>query len=167
MTAAAWPGRAPSSLLRYVRRHLRLSLALLAIVTGGAFCAVAAQYGLKLLVDGMTAPETDRCGVMLDLGLFLELLGWNACAGGWARTSASTCSRRSASGHGNSSTSRRAGRPPGFRPQALARSTLFFRTVQSPMMLWTLAASASMANGLVITSMPASSSPLPIAAAAA
>jgi ATP-binding cassette subfamily B protein len=62
-------------LLHYVRRHFRLSLALLGVVTGGAVCAVAAQYGLKLLVDGMTAPGADRQGVMLSLGLFLGLLG--------------------------------------------------------------------------------------------
>jgi hypothetical protein len=37
---------AVSFLLHYVRRHLRLSLALLILVTSGALCAVAAQYGL-------------------------------------------------------------------------------------------------------------------------
>ena len=67
-------GAAPF-LLRYVRRRLRLSAALLAIVTGAALCAVAAQYGLKLLVDGMTTPGTDRRDVTLSLGLFLGLLG--------------------------------------------------------------------------------------------
>ena len=61
-------------LLRYVRRHLRLCLALILVVTGGALCAVAAQYGLKLLVDGMTAPGTERNGVLSYLGLFLGLL---------------------------------------------------------------------------------------------
>lgn len=69
------PAGAVPFLLRYVRRHLRLSLALLAVVTSGALCAVAAQYGLKLLVDGMTTPGTERRGVMLSLGLFLGLLG--------------------------------------------------------------------------------------------
>ena len=69
------PAGAAPFLLRYVRRHLRLSVALLAIVTGAALCAVAAQYGLKLLVDGMTTPGTDRREVMLSLGLFLGLLG--------------------------------------------------------------------------------------------
>ncbi len=73
--ASELPARSVPFLLRYVRRHLRLSLALLFIVTGGALCAVAAQYGLKLLVDGMTTPGTDRRGVMLSLGLFLGLLG--------------------------------------------------------------------------------------------
>ena len=69
------PAGAVPFLLRYVRRHFRLSLPLLAIVTGAALCAVAAQYGLKLLVDGMTASGPDRRGVMLSLGLFLGLLG--------------------------------------------------------------------------------------------
>ena len=71
----AAPTESVPFLLHYVRRHLRLSLALLGVVTGGALCAVAAQYGLKLLVDGMTAPGPDHHGVMLSLGLFLGLLG--------------------------------------------------------------------------------------------
>jgi len=69
------PAEALPFLLRYVRRHLRLSLALLILVTSGALCAVAAQYGLKLLVDRMTAPGTARDSVLLCLGLFLGLLG--------------------------------------------------------------------------------------------
>ena len=69
------PAGAVPFLLRYVRRHARLSVTLLAIVTGAALCAVAAQYGLKLLVDGMTTPGTDRREVTLSLGLFLGLLG--------------------------------------------------------------------------------------------
>ncbi len=73
--ALTLPAGAAPFLLRYVRRHFRLSLGLLTIVTSAALCAVAAQYGLKLLVDGMTTPGTDRNGVMLSLGLFLGLLG--------------------------------------------------------------------------------------------
>ncbi len=68
------PAGAAPFLLRYIRRHLKLSLALLLVVTGGALCAVGAQYGLKLLVDGMTAPGTRRNDVMPYLGLFLGLL---------------------------------------------------------------------------------------------
>lgn len=41
-------------LMRYARRNLRLSLTVLGAVVGGALFGVAAQYGLKLLVDGMT-----------------------------------------------------------------------------------------------------------------
>ena len=92
--AAALPTGAVPFLLRYIRRHLRLSLALLATVTGGALCAVAAQYGLKLLVDGMTAPQVvsaaapgaDRTHVFLLLGLFLGLLAVESVCwrlGGW------------------------------------------------------------------------------------
>jgi ATP-binding cassette subfamily B protein len=80
------PGAVPF-LMRYARRHLGLSLAVLAAVTGGALCAVAAQYGLKLLVDGMTAPApADRDRVFLSLGVFLGLLAAeSACwrLGGW------------------------------------------------------------------------------------
>jgi ATP-binding cassette subfamily B protein len=82
-------------LLRYVRRHLRLSLVVLGVVAGGALCAVAAQYGLKLLVDAMTAPVSaagpDRTRVFLRLGLFLGLLAAeSACwrLGGWLGSSA-------------------------------------------------------------------------------
>jgi ATP-binding cassette, subfamily B, bacterial len=80
-------------LLRYVRRRLRLSLAVLAAVMGGALCGVAAQYGLKLLVDRMTAAAApssllgpDRTGVFLDLGVFLGLLALESGCwrlGGW------------------------------------------------------------------------------------
>ena len=90
----ALPTGAVPFLLRYFRRHVRLSFALLAAVTGGALCAVAAQYGLKLLVDGMTAPSSasaassgaDRWHVFVLLGLFLSLLAVeSACwrVGGW------------------------------------------------------------------------------------
>ena len=87
------PGGAMPLLTRYVRRHLRLSAGLLAAVTGGAVCAVAAQYGLKLLVDAMTGvPAAAEVGhatqthVFALLGLFLGLLAIeSACwrAGGW------------------------------------------------------------------------------------
>jgi len=42
---------------------------------GGALSAVGAQYGLKLLVDGMTAARPDHRQVLGCLGLFLGLLG--------------------------------------------------------------------------------------------
>jgi ATP-binding cassette subfamily B protein len=73
-------------LLRYGRPHLGLSIAVLAAVAGGALCAVAAQYALKLLVDGMTRPTLDHERVFLCLGLFLGLLAVESVcwrAGGW------------------------------------------------------------------------------------
>ncbi|MBV8092792.1 MAG: ABC transporter ATP-binding protein [Acetobacteraceae bacterium] len=74
-------------LLGYVKRHLPLSAAALAVVISGALCAVSAQYGLKLLVDGMTAPPHEgRERVFLSLALFLSLLALeSACwrLGGW------------------------------------------------------------------------------------
>lgn len=68
-------------LIRYARRRAVVVTTALAIVTGAALCAVAAQYGLKLLVDAMTAPVADRDRVMGYLALFLGLLaiesvGW-------------------------------------------------------------------------------------------
>jgi ATP-binding cassette subfamily B protein len=72
----------------YIRRHLRLSTAAFLAVVGGAFCAVAAQYGLKLLVDRMASstPGSPLLPLALCGGLFLSLLAAeNACwrLGGW------------------------------------------------------------------------------------
>jgi ATP-binding cassette subfamily B protein len=62
-------------LLRYLRRHLGMSMNLMATIAAGSVCAVAAQYGLKLLVDAMTATSVDRRHVLFCLSLFLGLLG--------------------------------------------------------------------------------------------
>jgi ATP-binding cassette subfamily B protein len=68
------PVSAVAFLLHYVWRHLAASVLLLIIVTSGALSAVGAQYGLKLLVDGMTDTHPDQAEVLTCLGLFLGLL---------------------------------------------------------------------------------------------
>src|SRR3954447_1987234 len=75
-------------LARYVRCHLPLSVAAFAAVVGGAFCAVSAQYGLKLLVDWMTGgtPGGPLLPLWLSCTFFLGLLAAeNLCwrLGGW------------------------------------------------------------------------------------
>lgn len=64
---------------------------LLALVVGAAACAVAVQYGMKLLVDAMAAGRDDRAvaGIWVPLGLFIGLIvientlwrlgGWLGC----------------------------------------------------------------------------------------
>src|SRR3712207_3327352 len=88
MSALVVPTKPWPFLYRYVRRHLPLALGTLAAVAGGALCAVAAQYGLKMLVDRMAAPAqaADVTPLVLEVGLFLGLLaGENAFwrLGGW------------------------------------------------------------------------------------
>ncbi len=79
--AKPMPAAAIPFLLHHIRRHLSLAICLMAAVTAGALLAVAAQYGLKLLVDTMTAPakshERDR--VFVVLGVFLALLAVESC----------------------------------------------------------------------------------------
>lgn len=83
LPTAPWP-----LLARYVRRHLPLSAAAFTAVVGGAFCAVSAQYGLKLLVDRMATgtPGGPLLPLMVSCGIFLGLLAAeNLCwrLGGW------------------------------------------------------------------------------------
>jgi ATP-binding cassette, subfamily B, bacterial len=73
---------------RYIRHHLPVSVAAFLAVIGGASCAVAAQYALKLLIDRMASGTPG--GPLLPLALcgvlFLVLLAAeNACwrLGGW------------------------------------------------------------------------------------
>ncbi len=74
------PRGAPGFLLRYAAHHRLWISLLLAIVVSGAIAAVAAQYGLRLLVDAMTAPGRDLAAVARALGLFLGLLALeNVC----------------------------------------------------------------------------------------
>ncbi|CAO3410109.1 ABC transporter ATP-binding protein [Azospirillum largimobile] len=83
------PGRPSSFLWGYIRRWAGHFGGLLALVIGAAACAVAVQYGMKLLVDAMAAPGTDRSAVWSPLLLFIVLIaaenalwrsaGWLCC----------------------------------------------------------------------------------------
>ena len=72
---APFPSRPIPFLLRYVRRRPWMYGSLLALVVGAAACAVAVQYGMKLLVDAMSGVTRDEAAVWVALALFLGLIG--------------------------------------------------------------------------------------------
>jgi ATP-binding cassette subfamily B protein len=81
-----FPQRPSLFFLRYVARWPGHFAGLLVLVSGAAACAVAVQYGMKLLVDAMAAPERSAAAVWWPLGLFIALIGtenvlWRL--GGW------------------------------------------------------------------------------------
>ncbi|PWC44908.1 ABC transporter ATP-binding protein [Azospirillum sp. TSO22-1] len=84
--AAPFPQRPILFFLRYVRRWPWHFGGLLVLVVGAAGCAVAVQYGMKLLVDAMAAPERSAAAVWGPLTMFVALIGvenllWRL--GGW------------------------------------------------------------------------------------
>jgi ATP-binding cassette subfamily B protein len=81
-----FPQRPLLFFLRYVAHWPWHFTGLLVLVSGAAACAVAVQYGMKLLVDAMAAPERSTAAVWWPLGLFIALIGienvlWRL--GGW------------------------------------------------------------------------------------
>ena len=81
-----FPQRPLLFFLRYVARWPWHFAGLLVLVSGAAACAVAVQYGMKLLVDAMATPERSAAAVWWPLGLFIALIGaenvlWRL--GGW------------------------------------------------------------------------------------
>ncbi len=70
----------------YVARQRWLFLALAGVVVGASSCAVGVQYGMKLLIDVMTASGPSHARVSTGLGLFIGLIAaesllWRLC--GW------------------------------------------------------------------------------------
>ena len=84
--SASFPNKPIPFLLRYVKlRRAHFSL-LFAIIVGAASCAVAVQYGMKLIVDAMAVPDRMAAPIWFPLGLFLGLIAveqtlWRL--GGW------------------------------------------------------------------------------------
>lgn len=95
-----WPARANSGavpfptrpipfLLRFVRLRPGMHLSLITVVVSAAACAVAVQWGMKLLVDGMAGGPEARSEVWFALSLFIGLIaaenvlwrlaGWLGC----------------------------------------------------------------------------------------
>jgi ATP-binding cassette subfamily B protein len=73
-------------LWHYVKARARLSLLGCVVITGAAFAAVAAQYGMKLLIDALSVTPRTGAPVWQATVLFLILLGientlWRL--GGW------------------------------------------------------------------------------------
>ena len=85
------PSRPVSFLWHYICARPWHFGGLLALIVGAAGCAVAVQYGMKLLVDSMAQGSADRAGanVWFPLGLFIGLIvtenvfwrlgGWLGC----------------------------------------------------------------------------------------
>lgn len=89
--AAPLPSRPVAFLWRYVCARPWHFSGLLALIIGASSCAVAVQYGMKLLVDAMAQGGSDRAAadVWFPLGLFIGLIvtenvfwrlgGWLGC----------------------------------------------------------------------------------------
>ena len=71
---AAFPRRPIAFLWHYVRRRPLLHFVALASVLGAAFCACAAQYGLKLIVDAMAQGTDHMVAAWRALAIFAGLL---------------------------------------------------------------------------------------------
>ncbi|WP_448208059.1 ABC transporter ATP-binding protein [Azospirillum sp. sgz302134] len=86
MTQRPIPSRPVGFLMRYVRLRSWSFGGLFAIIVSAAACAVAVQYGMKLLVDAMAAPDRASADIWTPLALFLGLIAmenvlWRL--GGW------------------------------------------------------------------------------------
>ncbi len=80
------PDRPGRFLLRYIRRRPWSFGGLFSVVVAAAGCAVAVQYGMKLLIDAMASPDRAAADVWTPLGLFLGFIAaenvlWRL--GGW------------------------------------------------------------------------------------
>jgi ATP-binding cassette subfamily B protein len=85
----AMPDRPVAFLWHYIRRRPWHFAGLLALIVGAASCAVAVQYGMKLLVDAMAETDRSEAAVWFPLGLFIGLIvvenvfwrlgGWLGC----------------------------------------------------------------------------------------
>lgn len=84
------PPKAPARFLfQYVKRRGAGFAVLVILLVGGAACAVAVQYGMKLIVDAMASGDRDTGAIWRYLGFFLVLIatecilwriaGWLGC----------------------------------------------------------------------------------------
>ncbi len=83
------PGQPVAFLWHYIRVRPWHFGGLLALIIGAASCAVAVQYGMKLLVDAMATRDRSEANVWFPLGLFISLIvlenvfwrlgGWLGC----------------------------------------------------------------------------------------
>jgi ATP-binding cassette, subfamily B, bacterial len=80
------PAEAIPFLIHFLRPHCSLAAGVLGVIISGALCGVLAQFGLKMLVDGMARLKPDPERIAVYLGIFLGLLAlenvfWRF--GGW------------------------------------------------------------------------------------
>jgi ATP-binding cassette, subfamily B, bacterial len=88
-TVVPFPTRPIPFLLRFVRLRPGMHFSFLMLVVSAAACAVAVQWGMKLLVDGMAGGPEARQAVWNALALFIGLIaaenvlwrlaGWQGC----------------------------------------------------------------------------------------
>jgi ATP-binding cassette subfamily B protein len=88
-TAVPFPTRPIPFLIRFIRLRPGMHAGFLSLVVSAAACAVAVQYGMKLLVDGMAGGPGAREEVWNALSLFIGLIaaenvlwrsaGWLGC----------------------------------------------------------------------------------------
>ncbi|HJE29683.1 MAG TPA: ABC transporter ATP-binding protein, partial [Pseudomonas nitrititolerans] len=73
---APLPSRPVAFLWHYIQLRPWHFGGLLLLIVGAASCAVAVQYGMKLLVDSMAQGTADRgaANVWFPLGLFISLI---------------------------------------------------------------------------------------------
>ena len=69
-----FPARAIPFIAHYILRRRWLFAALFAVIAAAAGCAIAVQYGMRLLVDAMSLRADDRSAVWLPLALFVTLI---------------------------------------------------------------------------------------------
>ncbi|TFL15609.1 ABC transporter ATP-binding protein [Pusillimonas caeni] len=89
MTSSRLPGRPWPFLLKYVRARRWQFAGLALLVVGAGSCAVAVQYGMKLIVDAMAQADRQTAAVWPPLVMFLSLIalenvlwrcsGWLGC----------------------------------------------------------------------------------------
>ena len=60
--------------LRYLRQRLAAHVVILTAVVAAAACSVGTQYGVKYLVDGLSAGTSRAGGVWLALILLISLI---------------------------------------------------------------------------------------------
>src|SRR5690606_41414352 len=83
------PSKPLAFLWRYVRQRPWHFGGMFALILGAAGCAVAVQYGMKLLVDAMTVSYRSQAQVWFPLAVFIGLIvvenilwrlaGWLGC----------------------------------------------------------------------------------------
>ncbi|ARP81703.1 ABC transporter [Bordetella genomosp. 8] len=90
------PARPLPFLFHYVKARPGSFTCLALLIVGAASCAVAVQYGMKLIVDAMAEPDRARADIWHPLAFFLVLIGLESAlwrSAGWlgCRTIVASC----------------------------------------------------------------------------
>lgn len=96
MSAPAIPARPLAFLYRYVRARPASFSCLALLIVSAASCAVAVQYGMKLIVDAMAEPNRAHADIWHPLAFFLALIAVESAlwrSAGWlgCRTIVASC----------------------------------------------------------------------------